>query len=127
MFSQNGKHQQPRNVLGSILQTCCTDPMTGFYRDGKCNTGPDDVGRHVVCVKLTEAFLAFSKSRGNDLSTPIPAYGFPGLRPGDCWCLCASRWQEALEANMAPPVVLEATHEAALEIIDLQDLQDYAI
>lgn len=127
MFSQNGKHQPPKNVLGTTLQSCCTDPLTGFYRDGKCNTGPDDTGRHVVCAKMTEAFLTFSKSRGNDLSTPKPMYNFPGLKPGDCWCLCASRWQEALQANMAPPVLLEATHEAALEIISLEDLKNYAV
>lgn len=127
MFSQNGKHQHPKNVLGGILKNCCTDPMTGFYRDGKCNTGQDDLGLHVVCVKMTAKFLAFSKAKGNDLSTPLPQYNFPGLKPGDQWCLCASRWQEALDANMAPPVILDATHEMALEVIDLKDLKDYAI
>ena len=123
----NGKEGKPRdrNVLGGELQTCCTDPMTGFYRDGKCCTGPEDVGRHVVCAVMTEAFLAFTRERGNDLSTPQPH--FPGLKPGDKWCLCAARWQEAFDADCAPPVVLEATHEKALEICDLEDLKACAV
>ncbi len=117
----------PKNVLGSVLETCCTDPMTGFYRDGCCSTGPDDLGLHLVCVEVNDEFLAFSKSRGNDLSTPIPQYQFPGLVAGDRWCLCVQRWKEALEADMAPPIVLAATHISALEFVDLEDLQAYAI
>ena len=109
-----GRRSPPRNVLGEPLETCSIKPMTGFYRDGRCNTGPEDVGSHTVCVVMTSAFLDFSKSRGNDLSTPVPEFGFPGLKPGDRWCLCAPRWQEAFEANQAPRVVLRATHEACL-------------
>jgi hypothetical protein len=116
-----------KNVLGTPLKTCSTDPMTGFYRTGCCDTGADDVGIHIVCARVTAAFLAFSKSRGNDLTTPNPFFGFRGLRPGDQWCLCAERWKEALEAGMAPPVVLEATHIAALEFVDLEDLQRHAV
>ena len=101
--------------------------MTGFFRDGCCNTGAEDVGLHVVCVVTTAEFLAFSRSRGNDLSTPIPEYGFPGLKPGDRWCLCAARWQEALEAGVAPRVVLAATHAAALQVVSLDDLKRHAI
>lgn len=101
--------------------------MTGFYRDGCCNTGPEDVGSHTVCVVMTDAFLAFSKSRGNDLSTPIPEIGFAGLKAGDRWCLCAQRWREALEAGSAPRVILGATHEATLEIVALTDLKRHAI
>lgn len=117
----------PRNVLGGMLEACCTSPMTGFYRTGRCDTGPEDVGRHVVCARVTAAFLAFSSARGNDLSTPAPASGFPGLRPGDKWCLCAARWKEAFDAGVAPPVVLGATHEAALEIVSLSDLKRHAL
>ncbi|MCU0837272.1 MAG: DUF2237 domain-containing protein [Rhodospirillales bacterium] len=116
-----------RNVLGERLRTCCTAPMTGFYRTGRCETGPQDVGLHVVCAEMTEAFLAFSKSRGNDLSTPVPAYGFPGLKPGDRWCLCAGRWKEALDAGKAPKVVLAATHEAALAVVSLDELKAHAL
>ncbi|MGL6094594.1 MAG: DUF2237 family protein [Fimbriiglobus sp.] len=116
-----------KNVLGTPLKTCSTDPMTGFFRTGCCDTGADDVGIHIVCARVTAAFLAFSKSRGNDLTTPNPYFGFPGLRPGDQWCLCAERWKEALEAGMAPPVVLEATHMASLEFVDLEDLQRHAV
>jgi len=101
--------------------------MTGFYRNGRCDTGPQDAGAHVVCVQMTEEFLAFSKSKGNDLSTPMPQYKFDGLKPGDCWCLCALRWQEALEADKAPLVRLSSTHEAALEHIQLEDLEKYAL
>lgn len=123
---------QPRraasiNVLGEPLKPCSEAPMTGFFRDGCCNTGAEDVGLHVVCVVTTAEFLAFSKSRGNDLSTPIPEYGFPGLKPGDRWCLCAARWQEALEAGVAPRVVLAATHAAALQVVSLDDLKRHAI
>lgn len=115
-----------KNVLGTDLALCCTDPMTGFYRDGSCRTGSGDLGMHVVCALMTEEFLAFSRARGNDLSTPRPEHGFPGLRPGDKWCLCALRWKEALAEGMAPPVVLEATHVSALEFVDLEDLERHA-
>ena len=101
--------------------------MTGFFRDGCCNTSPEDLGRHVVCVRVTAEFLEFSRSRGNDLSTPMPEYGFPGLQPGDQWCLCAARWQEALQANAAPRVVLQSTHGAALQVVKLADLKKYAL
>lgn len=123
----NGHNKGPRNVLGRPLATCSEDPLTGFYRTGCCETGPDDVGAHVVCTRVTAEFLAFSKSRGNDLSTPAPEHGFRGLQPGDCWCLCALRWKEALEADMAPPVRLEATHESALEYVELSDLIRHAL
>ncbi len=115
-----------KNVLGTPLKTCSLDPRTGFFRTGCCDTGADDLGVHVVCAEVTAEFLAFSASRGNDLSTPNPWFGFPGLRPGDRWCLCVTRWKEALEAGVAPPVVLEATHMAALEFVDLDDLKQYA-
>ena len=115
------------NVLGEPLATCSTAPMTGFYRTGCCATGPDDRGAHVVCAQVTRAFLEFSRSRGNDLVTPAPAFGFPGLRPGDRWCLCAARWREALMAGVAPPVVLAATHERALELADMADLKRHAL
>lgn len=115
------------NVLGEPLKPCSEAPMTGFFRDGCCNTGAEDRGLHVVCVVTTAEFLAFSKSRGNDLSTPEPEFGFPGLKPGDRWCLCAARWQEALEADAAPRVVLSATHAAALQVVALDDLKRYAI
>lgn len=115
------------NVLGTPLETCCTDPMTGFYRDGDCRTGGGDMGAHVVCARMTADFLSYTKAQGNDLSTPVPAYQFPGLKPGDCWCLCASRWQEALDAGLAPPVKLAATHASALEYVTLQDLKDHAL
>jgi len=117
----------PRNVFGGDLRPCCTDPMTGFYRDGSCRTGPDDFGTHVVCAEMTADFLAFTKSRGNDLSTPRPAYDFPGLTPGDRWCLCVDRWNEALDAGVAPPVVLAATHEKALQTVDLDTLRAHAV
>jgi uncharacterized protein len=116
-----------RNVFGEPLAVCCVAPMTGFYRTGCCETGPEDRGAHVVCVETTAAFLEFSKSRGNDLSTPMPEFGFPGLKPGDRWCLCAARWQEALEAGAAPRVVLAATHETALEHVALADLKRHAL
>jgi len=115
-----------RNVLGEPLQPCGNDPVTGFYRDGCCNVGEDDLGVHAVCTEVTRDFLSFSKSQGNDLSTPRPEFGFPGLRPGDRWCLCAARWQEALEADCAPRIVLQSTHEAALEFIRLADLKRFA-
>jgi uncharacterized protein len=118
---------ESRNVMGTVLQTCCSSPMTGFYRDGLCQTGPQDSGVHVVCARLTEAFLSYTKAQGNDLSTPRPEYNFPGLKPGDKWCLCAARWQEALEDGVAPPVVLAATHQAALQHVSLADLQSNAV
>ena len=118
---------EAKNVLGGPLQVCCTDPMTGFYRDGTCRTGPEDVGTHVVCARLTDAFLQFSKGRGNDLMTPRPAFDFPGLKDGDRWCLCASRWKEAYEADVAPPVILEATHERALDVVSLDALKAHAL
>jgi hypothetical protein len=118
---------QSRNVLGGQLKTCSRSPMTGFFRDGCCNTGPDDAGSHTVCCVVTAEFLAFSQAAGNDLSTPMPQYGFLGLQPGDRWCLCAPRWQEALEAGFAPQVVLSATHEEALAYCELEDLQAHAV
>jgi uncharacterized protein len=122
-----GRKRPSRNVLGGILENCSLKPMTGFFRNGCCDTGTQDVGSHTVCVVMTAEFLAFSKARGNDLSTPMPDYGFPGLQPGDRWCLCAPRWQEALEADSAPRVVLRATHEGALDYCGLADLKRYAI
>jgi uncharacterized protein (DUF2237 family) len=121
------KKTHAKNVLGGKLQTCSTQPLTGFFRDGCCNTSPEDVGSHSVCCLVTDEFLAFSRAAGNDLSTPMPQYGFPGLQPGDRWCLCAPRWQEALQAGQAPQVVLEATHERALDYISLEDLKAHAV
>lgn len=115
-----------KNVLGKDLQPCSVDPVTGWLRDGCCNTGPGDEGLHLVCVRVTAEFLAFSKAVGNDLSTPMPQYHFPGLRPGDQWCLCMSRWVQAFDAGVAPKVVLEATHISALEFVSLEQLQEYA-
>ena len=115
------------NVLGTELLSCSFDPLTGFFRDGCCNTDVHDHGSHVVCAKVTAEFLAFSRSRGNDLSTPRPEYRFAGLQPGDRWCLCALRWKEAWEAGVAPPVVLESTHAKALEWIPLAALQAHAL
>ena len=116
-----------RNVLGGKLEVCGTAPMTGYFRTGKCDTGQGDVGLHCVCTEVTEAFLEFSRRSGNDLTTPNPAFGFPGLVAGDRWCVCVERWKEALEANMAAPVVLEATHISALEFVDLEDLKRHAV
>jgi hypothetical protein len=116
-----------KNVLGEPLEYCSIKPMTGFTRSGSCETGSEDVGNHTVCVQVTREFLEFSRNAGNDLSTPLPEYGFPGLRPGDRWCLCAPRWQEALDAGAAPRVVLRATHERALEAIALKDLKSHAL
>ncbi len=116
-----------KNVLGNTLEDCSTDPLTGFYRDGCCRTGAGDYGVHVVCARVTQAFLEFSRDRGNDLMTPAPEYGFPGIKPGDQWCLCAARWQEALDAGVAPPVVLAATHISALEFLSLDDLLTHAL
>ena len=115
-----------RNVLGGELIPCSVDPLTGFYRNGCCETGSEDVGMHTVCAVMTQDFLAFSLSAGNDLSTPRPEYDFPGLVPGDRWCLCAPRWKEALDDGQAPPLVLEATHEETLAIVPLGVLKDFA-
>lgn len=114
-------------MLGGELQPCSVDPLTGFYRDGCCNTGSDDVGLHTVCAQVTAEFLVFSREHGNDLSTPQPELGFTGLQPGDRWCLCATRWVEALDSGVAPPVVLEATHAATLEWVELDDLRQHAV
>jgi uncharacterized protein (DUF2237 family) len=124
---ERGGRRPARNVLGGPLETCSINPMTGFFRDGCCNTSPQDVGSHTVCVVMTAEFLAFSKAKGNDLSTPMPEFGFPGLNPDDRWCLCAPRWREALEAGKAPRVVLRATHAGALQYCDLADLKRHAI
>jgi uncharacterized protein (DUF2237 family) len=118
--------EDARNVMGGELIPCSLDPVTGFFRNGCCETGPDDLGLHTVCAVMTAEFLAFSKASGNDLSTPMPQYGFKGLKPGDRWCLCAPRWKEALDAGMAPQVVLESTHEETLAIVPLGVLKDYA-
>jgi uncharacterized protein (DUF2237 family) len=115
------------NILGTPLQLCCKSPLTGFFRDGYCKTGSDDLGRHVVCARMTAEFLEFTRSKGNDLSTPLPAYNFPGLKPGDKWCLCALRWKEAYHAGVAPPVIPEATHVRALDYIPLEILQAFAL
>lgn len=123
-----GRGPRPsRNVFGGPLEPCSTNPVTGFFRNGCCDTGAEDIGSHTVCAVMTGEFLAFSKSSGNDLSTPVPAYGFAGLKPGDRWCLCAPRWQEAFEAGQAPRVVLRATHEGALDYCALADLKTHAI
>ncbi len=115
------------NVLGAELQACSFDPLTGFYRDGCCRTDASDRGSHVICARVTADFLAFSMTRGNDLITPRPEYRFAGLKPGDRWCLCALRWKEALEAGVAPPVHLEATHQKALDYVRLEDLKAHAL
>ena len=125
-FPSRPDRQPSRNVLGGVLQTCSTKPLTGFFRDGCCNTGSQDHGSHTVCAVVTTEFLHFSQGRGNDLSTPRPEYGFPGLKPGDSWCLCAPRWQEAFEAGCAPTVALEATHIDVLNHCALKDLQSHA-
>jgi uncharacterized protein (DUF2237 family) len=116
-----------RNVLGQELVPCSLDPVTGFFRNGCCETGPHDVGMHTVCAVMTAEFLSYSKSVGNDLSTPRPDLGFAGLKPGDRWCLCAPRWKEALDAGAAPQLVLESTHEETLAIVPLGVLKDYAV
>ncbi|MBN3891602.1 MAG: DUF2237 domain-containing protein [Nostoc sp. JL31] len=116
-----------KNVIDGNLEVCCTSPMTGFHRDGFCRTGGQDFGSHVVCAEVTSEFLEFTKSQGNDLSTAVPDFNFPGLKPGDRWCLCASRWQEALEAGVAPPVILSATHARALEVVSLDELKKHAL
>ncbi|MGL6073552.1 MAG: DUF2237 family protein [Fimbriiglobus sp.] len=116
-----------KNVLGTALKTCSTAPMTGFYRDGCCNTGADDMGLHLVCTQVTAEFLAHQKAIGNDLITPMPYYSFPGLKPGDRWCVCVTRWKQSLEAGFAAPVFLEGTHIATLEYVDLEDLQAHSL
>ncbi len=118
---------EQRNVMGGPLAVCCTNPMTGFFRTGCCETSRDDVGSHTVCALLTAEFLAFSKEAGNDLSTPRPEYGFPGLKPGSRWCLCVARWKEALDAGYAPKVILAATHESALRVVTLDELRANAL
>lgn len=115
------------NVFGEALEVCCGDPITGFYRDGKCNTNKDDVGSHTVCIKVTKEFLEYSKLRGNDLSTPVPEFNFKGLKPGNCWCLCAMRWLEAEKSNMAPRIHLTRTHIKALDIVSMELLKKYAV
>lgn len=126
VFYRRDGRPQARNVLGGTLLPCSVAPLTGFFRDGCCNTGPGDIGLHVVCAEVTEEFLAFSRGAGNDLSTPRPEYGFAGLKPGDRWCLCAARWEEARRAGVAPPVLLEATHEAALQVTTRAELEAHA-
>jgi uncharacterized protein len=122
-----GGRKPSRNVFGQPLESCSAAPVTGFFRNGCCDTAAEDIGSHTVCIVATEPFLAFSKARGNDLSTPLPDYGFPGLQPGDSWCLCAPRWQEAFEAGEAPRVKLRATHEGALTFCALADLKRFAV
>lgn len=119
--------QEDKNVLGEELEMCCISPMTGFFRDGTCRTGPNDLGVHVVCAEMTEEFLNFSKSVGNDLTKPSSDMDFPGLKPGDRWCLCVMRWKEAFDAGVAPPVILSSTHISALDYVSLEDLKKHAI
>ena len=116
-----------KNVLGTNLEPCCHDPVTGFFRDGYCSTSPEDQGIHTVCAVITDEFLEYSKAQGNDLSTANPRYGFPGLKAGDSWCLCAARWRDALRDGMAPQVVLAATHQATLKIVTLEQLEAHAV
>src|SRR5579871_6773953 len=122
-----GRRNDAKNVIGEPLEVCSVSPMTGFFRNGCCDTHPKDIGSHTVCAVMTASFLEFSKSSGNDLSTPVPEFGFAGLKPGDRWCLCAPRWQEALEAGHAPRVVLQSTHEGALAYCALADLKRHAV
>ena len=119
--------EKPKNILGTVLQSCCAEPITGFLRDGYCRTNQIDLGTHVICAVVTDEFLEFTKSKGNDLSTPRPEYQFPGLTAGDGWCLCAMRWKEAHDAGAAPPLKPESTHEKALEFIDKSSLEKYYI
>ena len=116
-----------KNVLGERLESCSETPLTGFTRSGSCETGPSDLGSHTVCAQVTPEFLQYSKSQGNDLITPVPEFDFPGLKPGDRWCLCAARWREALEAGCAPKVALRATHERALQVVGIEELKPHAI
>jgi uncharacterized protein len=122
-----GRGSSARNVLGGELLACCASPPTGYYRDGYCHTGPTDLGSHTVCVRVTREFLDFAMARGNDLVTPHPEYMFPGLKPGDRWCVCAARWKEAADAGVAPPVWLLATHERALDFVTLEELSRHAL
>ena len=123
----NGSKPIQLNVLGNPIEECSIDPVTGFFRNGDCSTSPDDIGSHTVCAQVTRKFLEFSKVTGNDLSTPNPQFGFPGLQPGDFWCVCAPRWKEALDTNCACPVKLESTHIGALKFVDLEDLRTHTI
>ncbi|MEM9347588.1 MAG: DUF2237 domain-containing protein [Planctomycetota bacterium] len=125
MSEQNGVAK--KNVLGGPLQPCCFDPLTGYFRDGYCRTDAGDHGRHIVCAQVTAEFLEFTKQRGNNLSSPAPEYGFPGLEPGDRWCLCVLRWKEAMEHGAAPPIVLEACDEATLSVVPIETLREYAL
>jgi uncharacterized protein (DUF2237 family) len=118
-----GPSDAPLNLLGGELQACSQSPRTGFYRTGDCRTGPEDIGEHTVCAEVTDAFLRFSESHGNDLTTPRPEYGFPGLKPGDRWCVCAGRWVEAYAVGLAPPIVLEATHESLARLVEPEVLR----
>lgn len=127
MIRRNEEDTTQRNVLGEPLEVCGLSPRTGFYRTGCCEVGPDDFGSHSVCAVMTAEFLAFSKARGNDLSTPNPEHGFPGLKPGDRWCVCGLRWVEAMQAGVAPPVVLDATNESLLELVSLDDLRQFEV
>lgn len=126
-MNNRGPHSAARNVLGGPLADCSLEPLTGWRRDGCCASGPDDLGNHSVCALVTEDFLHFSKAAGNDLSTPRPEFGFAGLRPGDCWCVCADRWEQARRGGAAPLVRLDATHERALDVLDLGHLQAHAV
>ena len=119
--------EEDLNIFNQKIKNCSCKPVTGFYRNGKCSTGPEDQGLHTVCVEVTQEFLSFSKSKGNDLSTPHPEWGFPGLKPGDRWCLCALRWKEAFDAGKAPLVFLESTHKKTLDVINLSDLEKHAV
>ncbi len=125
-FLDNQKNNA-KNVLGEPLMVCCENPLTGFYRNGKCDTGPEDHGVHTVCVRATSEFLRYSASMGNDLSTPIPEFGFPGLTDGDRWCLCLSRWKQAYDAKVAPQIYLASTHEASLDLVPLEVLIEFAV
>jgi len=122
-----GPSADERNVLGEPLEPCGTDPLTGFYRDGCCSTGPEDVGSHTVCAVVTAEFLAYQREVGNDLTTPLPAYGFPGLVPGDRWCVVATRWLQSYQAGVPAPVVLRSTHQAALDLVPLVALREHAV
>ena len=122
---RNDPRADARNVLGGKLRPCSLKPLTGFFRDGACKTAPDDIGVHAVCARVTQEFLEFSAEHGNDLATPVPEFGYEGLKAGDCWCLCAARWREALQAGCAPPVVLESTHERALDYVRVEDLKKH--
>jgi len=123
----NDQTQKAKNVLGTDLKSCCFEPKTGWFRDGFCNTASNDIGVHVVCAEMTDEFLNFSAQCGNDLKSPAPVYGFPGLKAGDKWCLCVSRWKEAMEKGLAPPVILESSHQKALETVTLSDLKKYEL